>query len=249
MRPPLPPLLSGILFCAACTVAAAQEPAAAPSPQNGAGQAASPLSGTWKGVCFRYPDVIALQLDCSSSAGGAVTGQLKFSLANPPRNAMGPPAGGSYQFSGQYDALSRSFSLKPGAWIQRSGMVGTLVPLLGVFDVKSNELAGLFDFKSEPNPMFFVLAAESRGDQLIADVTRSAYPPPPSREQMNQARQAQIRDRLTQTLAGMPNAEMIPPLILRSGANWRPRRRPRAMPAPALGRRRPRTSWPSGLPV
>lgn len=187
-----PLILIGSIFYAAFVVAAAPV-LAAPSAFTNAPVASSALSGTWKGVYFTYPNLMAMQLDLHSTPAGAITGELKFKPAEPQRGALGGGSTGSYHVSGQYDEWSRGFSLKPGTWIEKPNMPGLHAPLIGVLDDRSKMLTGIFDYQSAPNPMFFVMAAEDNGDQLIADISHSAYPAPLSRAQLNQANQDRRR--------------------------------------------------------
>ena len=103
---------------------------------------------------------------------------LKYYPAVKQRSALGEPPHGSYNVSGQYDDTNHTFILKPGAWIEKPPMAGQTAPLVGVLDVNTKGLAGVFEFRSMTAPVTFVLAADTRGDQLIADITRSAYPAP-----------------------------------------------------------------------
>ena len=193
IRAPWSAALLVLMCCAAFSITETQVPAVTASPGASPSAVLSPLGGTWKGVYFTYPNLMGLELNLGSSSGGAISGVLKYYSAVKLRSAFGEPKQGSYQVSGQYDGPSRSFLLKPGAWIKKPDMAGVVAPIAGVLDARTNQLAGIFEFPSAPNPVFFVLAPETSGDRLIAEISRSAYPAPLPRAQMNQGRQDRLR--------------------------------------------------------
>lgn len=198
-----PALWLGLLFCAGCVVAQARE---RNSPADDRFASDTSIGGTWKGVYYVYPNLMTLELDLEASSGGNVSGVLKYApKANPQqRNAFGAPPSGSYKVSGRFDEPTRTFVLTPGAWIERPAMPGQTAPLVGIFDAKGKVLAGVFQFRSAITPVTFVVAAGSSGDQLIADITRSANPAPLTAAQANGLRARQQQ----QQLAAISNPQM-----------------------------------------
>ena len=203
-----PAILIGLVLSASIALSAEKE-SELPSSKTAPSADYSLLNGTWKGVYFIYPNLMGLELQISSEPNGAVSGVLKYYPAVKLRSAFGQPKAGSYHISGQFNEPSRSFLLTPGDWIEKPPMAGGLAPLTGVLGVKTKRLAGLFEFKNAPNPMFFILAPGSDGDRLIAEISHSAYPAPLARERWQQSTpQERVRfalQRQLQQLKTMPH--------------------------------------------
>jgi ankyrin repeat protein len=177
---------------------------------SAAGTPPASLTGTWKGVYYTYPNLMSVELSLHGSDDGAVSGVLKFSPAVVQPHAFGAPQQGSYQVSGHYDQASRSFLLRPGAWIEKAAMPGLTAPLAGVVDVTTNQLAGKFEFPYAPTAVFFVLAPEAESEAFIAGLKLSAYPPPPTVEQQAQTEAKKRRETeqsIMQSMAGVPGRE------------------------------------------
>ena len=175
-----------------------------------AASADGPLAGAWKGVYFTYPNLMTVEMTLGTSTDGEVSGVLKFSPAVDQRSAFGPPRHGSYKVAGRYDGASRSFVLKPGEWIDRPDLPGVTAPLAGVIDPQANRMGAVFQLPS-PTAILFVLARDAGGDQLIADIKRSAYPPPPSEAQkfqeIEERRQKAMQQAIERVAAsGQPDA-------------------------------------------
>ena len=198
----------GLLFGAAVAVMPQRAAGAAPSAPANAASDSSPLSGTWKGVYFIYPNLMGLELKLDTAPGGAISGTLRYYPAVKQRGAFGAPPQGSYNVGGQYAESSHSFTLKPGAWIEKPPMAGATAPLAGVLDTKAKQVAGVFEFQSAASPTFFILAADADGDRLIADITRSAYPaplPPQAMDPVRQERMREIFQRQIDQIRSMPH--------------------------------------------
>jgi hypothetical protein len=203
-KPPRSAIIVGLLFGAFAALTAAQE-TGTPSKVPRAAADTSSVSGTWKGVYFIYPNLMGTELNLSTTSGGAISGILKYYPAVKLRSAFGDPKQGSYHVSGQYDERSRSFLLTPGAWIEKPDMAGAVAPIAGVLDARANEVAGIFEFPSAPNPVFFILAPETGADKLIAEITGSAYPAPLPRQSPNLSRQDNVRLALQRQLEQIKN--------------------------------------------
>lgn len=169
--------------------AAAMEP---PSPN-------SPLIGAWKGVYYVYPKVMTVEVEFQKPASGPTTGTLKFYPAVQDRSAFGV-AKGSYRLTAQFDDTSRTFELKPGAWIERPNMGAAQVSIIGVFDANANILAGTFDLRSAPNPQFFLIAPGAKGEQLVTDIVRSAHPSAEAQQRAEALQQRANVERTMQTV-------------------------------------------------
>ncbi|HVU15616.1 MAG TPA: hypothetical protein VHD32_01730 [Candidatus Didemnitutus sp.] len=151
--------------------------------------AASSIAGSWKGVYYTYPNVLKVELTLAPAANDTLGGTLKFSPSTEQRSGFNQPATGTYNVSGRYDPESRSFTLKPGSWVERPAMPSGLVPIDGVYDATDNRLAGVFMFPSAPNPELLVLVPADSGDAFVAGIVRSAFPPKPTGRAANVDRQ------------------------------------------------------------
>ncbi len=183
IKPPRSAIIVGILFGAFAALTAAQE----------------------TGTPSKVPRAAADTSSVSTTSGEAISGILKYYPAVKLRSAFGDPKQGSYRLSGQYDERSRSFLLTPGAWIEKPDMAGAVAPIAGVLDARTNEVAGIFEFPSAPNPVFFILAPETGADKLIAEITGSAYPAPLPRQSPNLSRQDNVRLALQRQLEQVKN--------------------------------------------
>jgi hypothetical protein len=185
--------------------AAAEElPSGGPTGTAAAPTDVSQISGTWNGVSFAYPELFAITLELQTDAKGGLTGQIEYSPAHTSRQLFSNSKG-SYKVTGKYDAASRTFSLKPGAWVVRdTSAVGNPRAKIGVLDARTGELAGL-DVNNNPLvPVMTVLARDDAGSNLIkravkSGVANSKFRPPLSPEQQaarkaQQARAAKIAE-------------------------------------------------------
>lgn len=176
-------------------------PGAAPLEPAPAG---TPLIGAWKGVYYTYPNVMAMDVEFQPFGNGPTSGTLTFHPAVQDRSTLGVSKG-SYQFTAAFDEASRTFVLKPGAWVERPNSGGMQVPLVGVFDAGSSTLAGTFENRSAPNPPFFVLAPAATGEQLVSAIIRSAHPSPEDQARAKQLIQKANTARTMRTVTqGMP---------------------------------------------
>jgi hypothetical protein len=80
---------------------------------------------------------------------------------------------GNYRFNGMYTPWAKEFSIKPGESIAVSN---TQQPISGVFDTSEDRLVG-FAGAMINNQLPVVLARDQRGEELVAEVLASAYPP------------------------------------------------------------------------
>jgi hypothetical protein len=194
-------LVSMLLFSTALTLGVTLGAAAEEPPLGGSnGTAAAPtdvsqISGTWNGVSFAYPELFAIKLELQTDAMGGLTGQLQYSPAHPSRQLFNNSKG-SYKVTGKYDAASRTFYLKPGAWVDRDQAgTGNPSPTAGILDARTGELAGLGVNNNPLLPVMMVLARDDAGSNLIEHAVKSGiandrFRPPPSPEQLA-AREAQ----------------------------------------------------------
>jgi hypothetical protein len=152
-------------------MASASEPLAV----NGSLPPQPTMAGAWKGVYFVYPQLTIVKLIIQSATEGRIEGECEFYPAIESRDIFGPVKG-SYHFTGEFDALSGSFLINAAAFTTaRSTQMAP--PIKGVLDPTSGRLAGMLDVKPMVNPLFVILARNAAGDELVEQITQSAFPP------------------------------------------------------------------------
>jgi hypothetical protein len=162
---------------AACAVlnawlmASALEPLAV----NGSLPPQPTMAGAWKGVYFVYPQLTIVKLIIQSATEGRIEGECEFYPAIESRDIFGPVKG-SYHFTGEFDALSGSFLINAAAFTTARG-IQMAPPIKGVLDPTSGRLAGMLDVTPMVNPLFVILARDAAGDELVKQITQSAFPP------------------------------------------------------------------------
>jgi hypothetical protein len=133
------------------------------------------MTGVWKGVYFVYPQLTTVKLIIQSAAESRIEGECEFYPAVESRDIFGPVRG-SYHFTGEFDVLSGSFSINAAAFATARG-TQMAPPIKGVLDPASGRLAGMLEVKPMVNPLFVVLARDAAGDELVKQITQSAFPP------------------------------------------------------------------------
>ena len=132
------------------------------------------MTGVWKGVYFVYPQLTTVKLIIQGAPEGRIEGECEFYPAVESRDIFGPVKG-NYHFTGEFDALSGSFSINAAAFATARG-TQMAPPIKGVCDPTSGRLAGMLEVKPMVNPLFVVLARDGAGDELVKQITQSAFP-------------------------------------------------------------------------
>ena len=131
------------------------------------------IEGTWKGVYFDYPNIMAVKLTVRTLPMDHIEGECEISQATPSRlHNRGDRC--NYRFTGLYTPWAKEFAFKPGQAIAPGNMAQQAMS--GVLDLSGDRLAGFVGNVLNNQPPV-VLAHGEKGEQLLADALASAYPP------------------------------------------------------------------------
>jgi hypothetical protein len=140
---------------------------------NSVGGSSSEIEGTWKGVYFTYPNIMAVKLSVRTLPMDHIEGECEISQATPSRfHNAGDRC--NYRFTGLYTPWAKEFAIKPGQAIAPGNMAQQRMS--GVLDLSGDRLAGFVGNVLNSQPPV-VLAHGEKGEQLVADALASAYPP------------------------------------------------------------------------
>jgi hypothetical protein len=173
------------------------------------------MAGAWKGVYFVYPQLTIVKLIIQSATEGRIEGECEFYPAIESRDIFGPVKG-SYHFTGEFDALSGSFLINASTFTTARG-TQMAPPIKGVLDPTSGRLARMLEVKPMVNPVFVILARDAAGDELVKQITQSAFPP--AQRASAQVRSTPVRrGRMPHRLSSDPRAAS-PPAAESSSSN------------------------------
>lgn len=129
---------------------------------------ASDLFGRWQGVYHAYPEVMRLDLEIRSGAGG-IEGELRFAPLTEGRpNALGAFRGG-FRVRGTYDPGTRAFVLEPGPWLERPTQLATPLLMAGVLAPDGQAMAGVFPNAPVSMNPHFALARPERAERMLLE--------------------------------------------------------------------------------
>jgi hypothetical protein len=170
----LTPAFAALLAGAACATAGSPAPASTVTAAPAASVPISRFAGEWEGVYYTHPHPMGIKLTLSQVGANGVEGEVHHYPLRESRSVMRPTEG-RFSVRGTYDPVLRTYSLTPGAWIQRPRQGGTPFALQGVFDPDQPALAGTFGVRQNQTAYFYTLTRPDRA----ADLTGRALLNPP----------------------------------------------------------------------